>query len=314
MQYFCDFWKTAITLYSFLMVWTSVRNDVIPYWYIKQLPLFVTVNGVQFENRTLSSWLIRMSWLHLNVEQHFQRYQSTPRSQTSTKISSKMISAHFNFPWQRTLVLAPSSINTANNYSFHHASKARCCRCMLSWCSASWDILWHLRLQETHIPLHLFHAGDSHSSHPKHSEVALLRLRPVEKAWTFLRTLTSFSFPPLSSSTPTLLFYTNWGSQAENELPVEVSGDKRGEAAVHVCSCVAFYHLCSWMIVMEMLREINHITTGRLNWWWICWLQCGVPQGLVIMTCSRLELSFWTSHIRDSFSNPAQPYISKDIS
>lgn len=70
-----------------------------------------------------------MSWLHLNVEQHFQHYQSTPRSQTSTKISSKMVSAHFNFPWQSTLVLPPSSIRLANDYSFRGcgASKERWC-------------------------------------------------------------------------------------------------------------------------------------------------------------------------------------------
>lgn len=70
-----------------------------------------------------------MSWLHLNVEQHFQHYQSTPCSQTSTKISSKMLPAHFNFPWQSTLVLPPSSISSPNDYSFRgcRASKERWC-------------------------------------------------------------------------------------------------------------------------------------------------------------------------------------------
>lgn len=191
---------------------------------------------------------------------------------------------------------------------------------MLSWCECA--VPHGISSSESHIPLHLFHAADSHSSHPEHSAVALLRCCLVEKAWTFLRTLTSVSSTPFSSSTHTLLFDNNWGSRAENELLVEVSWDRRKDVcAVYVCSCVALRPLstrrwiCSRMIVMELLGEINHITTGRLNWWWICWLHCRVPEGLVIMTCSHLELSFWTSHIRDSFLNsPTQPYISKCIS
>lgn len=161
-----------------------------------------------------------MSWLHLNVEQHFQHYQSTPRSQTSTKISSKMISAHFNFPWQSTLVLPPSTIRLANDYSSRGcgASKERwCCGThfpgVFLECTASRGKPFFISdCRKTHNSLHLFHAGESHSFQPRPSAVGLLRRCPTEKLWTFLRTFISLSFslfplffspPPLSCSTLT---------------------------------------------------------------------------------------------------------------
>lgn len=87
------------------------------------------------------------------------------------------------------------------------------------------------------------------------------------------------SLSPLLLSTPSLLFDTNWGSQAENELCVEVSLDKREEAdgvVIHLLLCrLPLLSLRRWICfrlrVTEMLCDINHITAAWLNWWWICW-------------------------------------------
>lgn len=140
-----------------------------------------------------------MSSLHLNVEQHFQHYQSTPRSQTSTKISSKMVSTHFNFPWQSTLVLPPSSISMPNDYGFRGsgASKERW------WCGMHFPGVFlecavsrgkPFCINDCRRPtiLHLFHASESHSFQPRTSAGGLPRLCPAEKLQTFPRTLIFF--------------------------------------------------------------------------------------------------------------------------
>lgn len=231
-----------------------------------------------------------MSWLHLNVEQHFQHYQSTPRSQTSTKISSKMVSAHFNFPWQSTLVLPPSSIRLANDYSFRGcgASKERwCCgthfpgvflECAVSrgkpFCIS--DCRRHTILCICSMLASLIHFGPHLLLWVSWGVVPLKSCEPSSE---LLSLFLSLSLSPLLLSTPSLLFDTNWGSQAENELCVEVSLDKREEAdgvVIHLLLCrLPLLSLRRWICfrlrVTEMLCDINHITAAWLNWWWICW-------------------------------------------
>lgn len=147
-----------------------------------------------------------------------------------------MVSAHFNLPWQSTLVLPPSSISMANNYGFRGsgASKERwCCGThfpgVFLECAASLGKPFCINSRRRPTILHLFHDSESHSFQPRPSAAGLQRHCPAEKLQTFPRTLIFFSFF-LSFPTPSLLFNTNWGSQAENELCVEVSTDKREKA------------------------------------------------------------------------------------
>lgn len=179
-----------------------------------------------------------------------------------------MVSAHFNFPQQSTLVLPPSSINMANYYISVAQKRDEVKGRAFLVCS----------LCVRHLMGNPF--ASMTTKDPQFCICSMLanliHFSPGCQGWVsrgvVLQKSCKPSYEPLSLSfslsfpTPSFLFNTNWGSQPENELHVEVSADKREEADRFVGSCVPLSSvrrwICSRLRLTEMLCDINHIAAA----------------------------------------------------